>query len=571
MDKNKKTKARFFAFTMAYLAMLGIGVAQIPSGEANAASPKVNSIVLSGGTTIDTGKAATKKFTATITMTKEKILTGAVRADYCNDLKWTSSNTKVAKVKANMDGKASGSYKATCTATITAVKNAGTNAVSTIKAYSASSKKSDTRKIHLALNTGTAPTVTGLATGQTYYSNTTGTFKSSLLSGTNYYIAKKITTKGKCPANFQKPTTKWANSKKADSFKVSAANGYCSKYWIIVRSKDNYTTNFGNTRTLKVIVDKVVTAPTISNIGVNINKAAITATITPKTTNGNAVTYYTTDGTDPSLKTNANRKSITSTSTISVPAVEGTNVTYTIKAATVRGGGTSNVTTSSAKATYTATSSPDSGSSEINVDPSSQRSSEDPAQGDEETNPGEAQDETEVGDDETQALDDVSTSVEEGTYDKEIVVKLGEDMEGVTIYYTLDGTDPTTSSTAYTADGIKLTPPETGSKTYTIKALAVDENGNSGITTYEYTLKAPDADDEENEGEDEEDEEVEEAAASTDSGSKSIGAPKTGFASEEQVNGIDLGTFCILASVILFVGAGALVAKKVDSNRSIRL
>ena len=569
---DKKTKTKFLAFTMAYLAMVGVGVAQIPRSEVSAASsPKISKIELSGGTTIDTGKTATKTFTATITMTKEKILTGPQRVSKCNGLTWTSSDKKVATVKANKDGKASGSYKATCTAVITAVKGAGDNAVSKITAKSGS--KSGTRNIHLALNTATAPTVTGLVSGQTYYSNTTGTFKSNLLSGTNYYIAKKITTKGKCPKNFQKPTTKWANAKRADSFKVSAANGYCSKYWIIVRSKDNYTSNFGNTKTLKVTVDKIVSAPTISNIGVDINKAAITATITPSTTNGNAVTYYTVDGSNPSLKTNTSRKAITKASVISVPATDGNNVTYTIKAATVRGGGTSNVVSSSAKASYHAESTtPESGSSTITVDPSTQTRSETPAQGDEETNPGEAQDETEVGDDETQALDDVSSSIEEGTYDKEIVVKLGEDMDGVKIYYTLDGTNPTTSSTVYTADGIKLTPPETGSKTYTIKALAVDENGNSGITTYEYTLKAPDTDDKEGNSADEEEEEEEEATtATTTSGNKTIGAPKTGFASEGQANGFDFGVFCIVASVMLFLVASVLVAKKVESNRSIRL
>ena len=35
---DKKTKTKFLAFTMAYLAMVGVGVAQIPRSEVSAAS-----------------------------------------------------------------------------------------------------------------------------------------------------------------------------------------------------------------------------------------------------------------------------------------------------------------------------------------------------------------------------------------------------------------------------------------------------------------------------------------------------------------------------------------------------
>lgn len=70
----------------------------------------------------------------------------------------------------------------------------------------------------------------------------------------------------------------------------------------------------------------------------------------------------------------------------------------------------------------------------------------------------------------------------EGTYVGEVAVSLSAG-DGASIYYTLDGTDPTTSSTAYTT-------PFTLTETTTVKAVAEDEDGNlSGIVSATYTIR----------------------------------------------------------------------------------
>lgn len=74
-------------------------------------------------------------------------------------------------------------------------------------------------------------------------------------------------------------------------------------------------------------------------------------------------------------------------------------------------------------------------------------------------------------------------SQEEGVYDTYISVKLST-VGKCTIYYTIDGSEPTTSSTQYTEE-IKLT----SQGTYTIKAFAVNEKGvSSKIATKNYEI-----------------------------------------------------------------------------------
>ena len=74
-------------------------------------------------------------------------------------------------------------------------------------------------------------------------------------------------------------------------------------------------------------------------------------------------------------------------------------------------------------------------------------------------------------------------SVIAGTYSENQSVELNCPTDGATIYYTTDGTDPTTSSTEY-AGAISVT------KTTTIKAIAVKSGlTNSSIASATYTLK----------------------------------------------------------------------------------
>lgn len=73
-------------------------------------------------------------------------------------------------------------------------------------------------------------------------------------------------------------------------------------------------------------------------------------------------------------------------------------------------------------------------------------------------------------------------NVEAGTYYEPQTVKITAE-EGATIYYTINGDEPTTSSTEYNNDN-----PITISTTTTLKAIAVKENTNSVVTEATYIL-----------------------------------------------------------------------------------
>ena len=73
-------------------------------------------------------------------------------------------------------------------------------------------------------------------------------------------------------------------------------------------------------------------------------------------------------------------------------------------------------------------------------------------------------------------------SLESGSYDTNQSVTISS-TAGATIYYTTDGTDPTTSSTVYSG-AIALE----DEGTYTIKAIAVNDYGTSSVATAEYTI-----------------------------------------------------------------------------------
>lgn len=77
-------------------------------------------------------------------------------------------------------------------------------------------------------------------------------------------------------------------------------------------------------------------------------------------------------------------------------------------------------------------------------------------------------------------------SVEEGTYTEAQSVTISTTTEGATIYYTIDGTDPTTESTTRT----EYTAAIPVAQTMTIKAIAVKEGmTDSEIATAEYIIK----------------------------------------------------------------------------------
>ena len=76
-------------------------------------------------------------------------------------------------------------------------------------------------------------------------------------------------------------------------------------------------------------------------------------------------------------------------------------------------------------------------------------------------------------------------SVASGTYTSELQVELKAESESYTIYYTTNGTEPSTSSTKYEG-------PITVSKSMVIKAIAVDGEGNmSQVSSAEYSIVAP--------------------------------------------------------------------------------
>jgi hypothetical protein len=75
-------------------------------------------------------------------------------------------------------------------------------------------------------------------------------------------------------------------------------------------------------------------------------------------------------------------------------------------------------------------------------------------------------------------------SVPAGTYSQPRSVALGDTTSGATIYYTTDGSTPTTSSAAYTG-------PIAVTQTTTIKAMAANPGmANSTVATATYTLQA---------------------------------------------------------------------------------
>jgi minor extracellular protease Epr len=76
-------------------------------------------------------------------------------------------------------------------------------------------------------------------------------------------------------------------------------------------------------------------------------------------------------------------------------------------------------------------------------------------------------------------------NVASGSYTSAQTITLTDSTPGVSIYYTLDGTTPTASSSLYTS-------PITISSTATVKAVAIDSNGNtSSLLSNTYTIIAP--------------------------------------------------------------------------------
>ena len=74
-----------------------------------------------------------------------------------------------------------------------------------------------------------------------------------------------------------------------------------------------------------------------------------------------------------------------------------------------------------------------------------------------------------------------------GRYETAQTVSITCETTGATIYYTLDGTNPTTSSTPYTS-------PLTISETTTVKALAVKDGEQSAVASAKYTIGAAHSD-----------------------------------------------------------------------------
>jgi hypothetical protein len=76
-----------------------------------------------------------------------------------------------------------------------------------------------------------------------------------------------------------------------------------------------------------------------------------------------------------------------------------------------------------------------------------------------------------------------------GTFRKKVFVKLSCATAGATIHYTLDGTDPTTTSSVYLAGkknkGFKIT----GLGSHTVKAIAAESGyQNSPIASATFTI-----------------------------------------------------------------------------------
>ncbi|MBP3212553.1 MAG: chitobiase/beta-hexosaminidase C-terminal domain-containing protein [Prevotella sp.] len=79
------------------------------------------------------------------------------------------------------------------------------------------------------------------------------------------------------------------------------------------------------------------------------------------------------------------------------------------------------------------------------------------------------------------AVESPTFSVPEGTYFETQTVELSCATDGATIYYTLDGTDPSTTSTKYTA-AITI------DKTTTLKAIAIKDGQSSNVVSATYTI-----------------------------------------------------------------------------------
>lgn len=81
-------------------------------------------------------------------------------------------------------------------------------------------------------------------------------------------------------------------------------------------------------------------------------------------------------------------------------------------------------------------------------------------------------------------VEDPAFSPMAGTYTNSVNVKLSCSTTGASIYYTLDGTEPSVNNTLYTTDGINLT------ETTTIKAVAYLDGMYSTTTTATYVIEA---------------------------------------------------------------------------------
>lgn len=84
-------------------------------------------------------------------------------------------------------------------------------------------------------------------------------------------------------------------------------------------------------------------------------------------------------------------------------------------------------------------------------------------------------------------VENVIADVESGTYENTKYVELSCKTEGATIYYTLDGSDPTSESLVYDGGLIEI------KETTTLKTIAIKENMiDSPIAEYIYTIEIPD-------------------------------------------------------------------------------
>lgn len=80
----------------------------------------------------------------------------------------------------------------------------------------------------------------------------------------------------------------------------------------------------------------------------------------------------------------------------------------------------------------------------------------------------------------------------EATYRSNQKVSLTTDTKGATIYYTTDGSTPTTSSTQYTSSGIQLTGVSGLRNTIVVKAIAVKDGMNqSAVSSFTYKIEIP--------------------------------------------------------------------------------